>query len=231
MTKLPTEAPGLGHNNPPAHEAFALQVDALFTLLSDTMAGGEVDNDAKEAAIDALLDDFRKAAKVAEAARKEEKQPHLDAGRAIDEAFNPVIKKAERGVVACREALTPYRNAKQRAKDEAARKAREEAEAKERAAQQALRQSDDLEQRFAAEQALEQASKLKAVANKIDRAPTGLRTYWRAEITDMKEALRHYLRTQPDRFTDLVEQLAAADARGTRAPVPGVTFHEEKKAA
>jgi uncharacterized protein with ATP-grasp and redox domains len=127
--------------------------------------------------------------------------------------------------------LTPYRTAKQRAKDEAARKAREEAEAKQRAAQEALRQSDDLEARFAAEEELKQASKLAAVANKIDRSATGLRTYWEAEITDRREALKYYITRNPEAFAELIQRLADQDARGTRAPVPGVVFHERKKAA
>ena len=48
----------------------------------------------------------------------------------------------------------------------------------------ALRQSDDLETRFAAEAVLKQATKLQAVANRVDRTPTGLRTLYRAEVTD-----------------------------------------------
>lgn len=220
-----------GHNNPPAEAAFGLHVDDLFSLLSDTLAGGEVATDEQEAAIDALLDDFRKASKDANKARAEEKKPHDDAGKAVQAKWKPVIDKADRGAAACKEALTPYRTAKQRAKDEAARIAREEAEAKAVAAQAALKQADDLEAKFAAEQALEQAAKLTAVANKIDRSATGLRTYWEAEITDRREALKHYLTRSPERFEALIQQLADEDARSTRAPVPGIIFHERKKAA
>lgn len=220
-----------GHNNPPPDAAFGLHVDSLFTLLSDTLAGGEVSSDEQEAAIDAILDDFRKAGTDAEKARKAEKEPFLEAGRAVDAKWKPVTDKAARGATACKDALTPYRTAKQRAKDEAARKAREEAEARAKAAQEALRIADDLEATFAAERELETAAKLTAVANKIDRAPTGLRTSWEAEITDRKAALLHYLARAPERFEALIQQLANEDARGTRAPVPGVIFHERKKAA
>lgn len=220
-----------GHNNPPPEAGFGLHIDDLFTLLSDTLSGGEVSTDEQEAAIDAILDEFRKAAKDADAARAAEKQPHLDAGREIDGRWKPIVLKADRGVVACREALTPYRTAKQAAKDEAARKAREEAESRAEAARKALQGADDLETKFAAEQEFEAAKKLTAVANRIDRAPTGLRTFWEAEITDRGAALRHYLTRAPERFEALIQQLADEDARSTRAPVPGVTFHERKKAA
>ena len=220
-----------GHNNPPADAAMTIHIDDLFSLLSDTLAGGEVDDDAKEAAIDALMDDFRKASKDADKKRAAEKKPHDDAGKVVQAKWKPIIEKADRGVTACKDALTPYRTAKQKAKDEAARKAREEAEAKERAAQDALRQSDDLESRFAAEQDLEAASKLKAVANKIDRSATGLRTHWEAEIADKGAALRFYLNQNPWAFLELIQVLADRDARGARPRVPGVIYHERKVAA
>lgn len=218
-------------NNPPADATFGLHIDSLFSLLSDTLAGGSVDTDEKEAAIDELMDEFRKASKDADEARKVEKKPHDDAGKAVQVKWKPVIDKADRGVSECKAALTPYRVEKQRATDEAAKKAREEAEARQAAAQAALQQSDDLETKFQAEQDLEQAKKLTAVANRIDRAATGLRTSWEAELTDKTAALRHYLKTQPGEFSDLIQTLADRDARGARPPVPGVLYHERKKAA
>lgn len=228
MTKSRTD---IGGNCPPPEAAFGLHIDELFSLLSDTLAGGEVDSDDKEAAIDGLMDDFRKAAKDADKARADEKKPILEAGKAVDAKWRPITEKADRGVSACKEALTPYRVAKQRAKDEAARKAREEAAAKEMAAQEALRQSDDLEARFQAEKELEQAQKLAAVANKIDRSATGLRTTWEAEIADKKAALLFYLNKFPDEFLNLIQTFADRDARGARPAVPGVIYHERKKAA
>lgn len=221
----------IGHNAPPPDASFGLHIDDLFALLSDTLAGGTVDDDTKEAAIDELMDEFRKASKDADEARKVEKKPHDDAAKAVQEKWKPIIAKADRGVAECKAALTPYRVEKQRIADEAARKAREEAEAKQRAAQEALRQSDDLEAKFAAEQELEQAKKLAAVANKIDRSATGLRTHWEAELTDKGAALRFYLKTQPDEFLALIQTLADRDARGARPPVPGVLYREIKRAA
>lgn len=222
---------GAGHNMPPPDAAFGLEIDSLFTLLSDTLAGGEVSNDEQEAAIEAILNDFRKAGQDAEKARKAEKEPHLEAGRQVDAKWKPITDKATRGAGACKDALTPYRTAKQAAKDAAAAKAREEAEARQKAAQDALRKFDDLEAKYAAEREIETAQKLVAVANKIDRSATGLRTYYEAEITDRKAALLHYIARQPERFAALIQQMADEDARTTRAPVPGVIFHERKKAA
>jgi len=221
----------IGGNNPPADAAFALHIDDLFTMLSDTLAGGAVDNDEKDAAIDSLLDDFRKAAKDSDKERADEKRPHDDAAKAVQEKWKPIIAKADRGAAACKEALTPWRTEKQRIADDAARKAREDAEAKLKTAQELLKQPDDLAARFEAEQALEQSQKLVARANRIDRAPTGLRTSWEAEIADKGAALRFYLNDQPQEFMALIERLAATDARMTRRPVPGIIYHERKIAA
>ena len=219
------------HNNPPADAAFSIHIDELFTLLSDALSGRPIETDEQEEAIDALLGDFHKAWKDSDGARAAEKKPHDDAGKAVQAKWKPIVDKADLGKKACSDALTPYRQAKQRAKDEAARKAREEAAERERAAQEALKQADDLETRFEAEQQFEAAKKLTAVANKIDRAPTGLRTSWEAEITDRTAALKHYLSQQPEAFVALIQELADRDARGARPQRPGITYHERKKAA
>lgn len=223
----------IGHNAPPPFEAWSLRIEDLFKLVSDTTAGGTVQNDEQEAALDALLDDFRKARKAADTERAAEKKPHDDAAKAVQVRWKPLLDKCDMAAEEIKRLLTPYRTAKQRAKDEAARKAREEAEAKAAAAQEALRQSDDLEARFAAEAELKQAKKLEAVANRIDRTATGLRTHWEAEITDRKAALLHYLKEQPEAFASLIQELADRDARNeaTRRDIPGVIFHERKKTA
>lgn len=226
-----TEEATIGHNKPPADVSFGLHIDDLFATLSATLAGGEISTDEQEAAIDVILDDFRKASKDSDKARAAEKKPHDDAGKAIQAKWKPIIDKADRGALACKEALTPYRTAKRKAIEEAARIAREEAEAKAKAAQKALRAADDLEAKFAAEEALNQADKQTKLANRIDRAPTGLRTYWTAEITDRKAALLYYLARNPEAFEALIQNLADQDARGARPAVSGVIFHEHKKAA
>jgi hypothetical protein len=217
-------------NKPPPVVAMSLHVDDLFALVSGCTAS-PVTTDEQEEALDALLNDVRRAANDAEAQRKIEKKPHDDAAKAVQEAWKPVLAKCDVAATALKNALTPYREARQRAKDEAVRKTREEAEAAQKAAQEALRASGDLEERFAAEAGLERASKLTAVANRIDRSATGLRTYWEAEVTDRRAALNHYVKTRPDEFEALIQKLADGDARGTRAPVPGVVFHERKRAA
>lgn len=218
----------IGHNQPPASAVFALSVDELLATANSVTA---ITNDEQEAAADEVMREARKLHKDADAIRKAEKQPHMDAAKAVDEEWKPNLSKCDLIVEAMKRALTPYREARQRAKDEAARKAREEAEARQKAAQAALQQSEDLEARFTAEEELKQAQKLTAVASRIDREATGLRTFWEAEIADPRAALNFYIKRSPERFRALVQQMADEDARGARGEVPGVVFHERRRAA
>lgn len=220
---------GIGGNSPPAHEAFMLAAEDMLTLASDNTSV-PVTTDEQESALSDLLDDLRKMRRDADKHRKEEKKPFDDGAKAVQARWLPVIDRLDHAALGVKKHVEGFRIAKQKAKDEAARKAREEAEAKQQAAQQALRNSDDLEERFAAEEQLKQADKLVKAANRADREATGLRTVWRAEITDMRSAMLAYMKREPDRFRSLVEELAAKDARGTRAPVAGVLFIETKEA-
>lgn len=218
----------IGHNQPPALEAMSLHIDDLFALASDTTAGGQVTTDEQEAALDALMDDLRKAGKEADGYRKTEKEPHLEAGRQVDAAWKPIIDKCNTGVAHLKDLLTPYRVAKQKAKDEAARKAREEAEAKEREANEALRNADDLEARFEAEATLKEASKIKAAANRSDREATGLRTYQVAIVDDYRELLQHIMRTDPAPLKAWLDDYAR---RALPSKLPGCRIDVERRAA
>jgi hypothetical protein len=77
-----------------------------------------------------------------------------------------------------------------------------------------------------------QAKALQVRANKIDRAPAGLRSVWSAEITNRRDALLHYIKEKPDAFEALIQQLASTDARNeaTRRDIPGVKFIETQVA-
>lgn len=221
----------IGHNAPPPDVAFSLEIDSLFSLLSDSLNGTEVTTDEQEAAIDALKADFLKASQDADKARADEKKPHDDAAKAVQTKWKPIIDKATRGKLECIAALTPYRAAKQAAKDAAVAKAREEAEALAKAAQDALRGADDLDAKYAAETQLAQAQKLTAVANKIDRSATGLRTYWTHRIVNRKQLLLHVLDRHPEDLADMLNELVRRQvAAGARA-IPGVEIIEEKRAA
>ena len=219
----------IGHNQPPAHEAMALHVEDLFQMVSDTTEGAEVTSDEQEAQLDGLLDDVRKASKDAETTRKAEKEPHLEAGRAVDATWKPIKDRLDMAADEIKKLLTPYRVAKQQAREEAERKAREEAEAKEAAARAKLQEPEHLQARFDAEEELKAASKLEAVANRTAREATGLRTYKVVTVTDHRAALKWLLARNPEAVTAFVEEYARKNA--ANIPMDGVTVTEEKRAA
>jgi hypothetical protein len=221
----------IGHNAPPPFEAHSLHIEDLFALISATTAGGEVTTDEQEAALDDLLDDARKARKAADEQRAAEKKPHDDAAKAVQARWKPLIDRCDMAADEIKRLLTPYRTAKQKAKDEAVRKAREEAEKRQREAQEALRQSDDLETRFAAEAELRAAQKLTAVANRVDREATGLRTYWVAELIDPLSALKHYRDRQPEALKAWLADQAQRDVNAGVREIPGFNIRDEKRAA
>lgn len=218
---------GIGGNAPPPVEAMGLHIEDLFALVSGTVAA-TVTTDEQEAALDELLDDVRQARKDADEQRVLEKRPHDDAGKAVQAAWKPLLDRCDKAAEAIKAALTPYRTARQAAKDEAARIAREEAAAKLEQAQTALRQSDDLEERFAAEEALEQAGKLTAQANRIDRSATGLRSKQVADVTDRRALLEYVMKTDPEALGDWLAEYAR---KALPACLPGVTIRIERKAA
>lgn len=224
-----TDRQAIGGNAPPPFDAWSMHIESLFEVANGIT---DVTTDEQEAALDDLLDEFRKARKQADTERAAEKKPHDDAAAAVQTKWKPLLSRCDLATSEIKARLTPYRTAKRRAKDEAARKAREEADARQKAAQAVL-QSDDLEARYQGEIELKAATKLATAANRIEREATGLRTYWTATITDRRAALRHYITEQPEAFEAFIQELADKDARSpaTRRDIPGVTFTENKRAA
>jgi len=226
----------IGHNGPPADPFDAISADILdlFELASSALTGEPITTQAQADQIEQLADDCRKAEQAAEAARKEEKRPHDEAAKAVQAKWKPLIDKAELAKATALKALTPWKLEIQRQKDEAAAKARAEAESIAEAARkaaQAANAANDLAAREEAEALLAAADKAQKAANKVDRSPTGLRTYWHAEITDRRAALNHYLKTAPDEFVATIQRLADQDTRAGIRNIPGITAIEEKRAA
>jgi hypothetical protein len=217
----------IGHNNPPAFEAHSLHIEDLFAVAN---GAGAVDDDRAEQALDNLLDELRLAKKAADTERAAEKKPHDDASKAVQAKWKPLLDRCDMATLCIKKLLTPYREARERAREEEARRVREEAEQRQREAKEALR-STDLDERFAAEQNLATARKLTSVANKLDRAPSGLRTRWTHRIVHRRDLLNHVIDRYPEDLADLLNGLVRSKiAEGVRT-MPGVEITPEKQAA
>jgi len=132
---FPGEIPAMGHNSGTlslSEEIADVCASAMEWLRK---LGGIKDKTAGDMAANwrAKLNDLKKRADVE---RETEKRPHLEASRAVDAKFKPVIEQAEAAANTLRDALTVFmraEEAKARAEAEARHKAEMERVAKERA--------------------------------------------------------------------------------------------------
>lgn len=240
------EAPAAGHNNPPEptpFEAAQERITALDAEAANWFDGEPIANEAQAADVSRLLDEARKSGKEADGHRKVEKQPHMDAAKAVDEKWKPVIASAERVAEVAKGVLTPWLmklEAEKRAREEAARKVAEAAAAEARR----LAEANDgtlaaAKARDAAIEEAEKAARIAAAAGHDKAGAKGagmartvaLRTTWRSEITDRRALLNCVAVRDPDALTTFLEEWAARKVREGARELPGVRVYEEKAAA
>jgi hypothetical protein len=185
--------PPAGHNAPP--RTLFEEIDAAVELAEQFRKATpkiETEEQANRAANirDKLLDLRKKA----ETEHETEKRPHLEAGRAVDKKYKPVITAATDAVAPLRDLLTPWLVAKQKKLDEAAEAERKRlaAEEAERIAAQAKMHGMEIDPtEVAAEVAakLEPAKPAKAQAGGARGSKTGLATVTYVEFHDYTAAV------------------------------------------
>jgi len=225
----------MGGNNPPVIDAFTSHLADLREEAGAWLEGKAVESADEAAGLNTLLDLARKTAKDADTARADEKKPHLDAGKAVDTKWKPVIDAANRIADCCKVALTPWNVAEQRRKEAAAALARADAEAEAEARRQAAAEavSGSIEAREQADQIEASAKAAERIAKKAEKEAAGtsrLRTSYRPEVTDLSAAIKHYWAADKEAFSGLVLELADRDVRAGKRSIPGITIHTEQKA-
>lgn len=234
---------GIGHNQATPFDLSFEEIDGLYTEARNWLDGSGVHSQADADGVSKLLDAARQARKTADEARKEEKRPHDDAGKAVQEKWKPILERADLVADTCKAALKPYLEKLELEKLAIADKARREAKEKMEIAAAAVRKAheaqDNLAERETAEIMLASAKRSEAAATRAEndkaRATGGsravsLRTTWRPVIANAREAARHYwLERRPDMETFLVG-LAEADVRSGKRQIPGFDVIEEKSA-
>jgi len=178
-------------------------------------------------------------AKSADGEREAEKRPHLEASRAVDAKFKPIIEEANSAANEIRDGLTKWMRAEE-ARLEAERQAKYEAERK--AAEIARKAAEDQRAKQMAE------DPIAALTSEPDPLPelplppepvkiqaggqrgrkTGFREVTKYVVTDYAAALAH-VKDHPD-VRAAVEKVCAAQAKAGAA-VPGVETKVEKVAA
>lgn len=183
-----------------------------------------------------------------DATRVEEKAPHLEAERAVDAKYQPLIASIKDAVKAVTRALTEHLEAEEAkaraAAAEARRKAQEEAERAAALAREAEVEDDP----FEAFDKVEESRKVEAGAASLARQgaepvkvnvtgseggrAAGLRTMgWIPQITDQAAFAAHY--AEYEEVLELMKTIAKREAKASkgRIKVPGCTFVEDRRAA
>ena len=231
----------IGGNRPPSpFDAVKAHVEDIYTEAKHWLDGGALSSQEQADQVSVLLDMARKGFKAADEARKTEAKPFDDGKAEVQARYKPILTMAENAANGCKAALAPWLRRLDDEKRAAAEAARKAADEKAAAAAEAARsaQANDLEAREAADALIAEAQRADKAANRAEkdkaagvggeRAVT-LRSYWTGEVTDLREALRHYWAINPDAFLPLVQKLVADDIASGKRTIPGVTVSEDRR--
>lgn len=174
----------------------------------------------------------------AEKSRVAEKEPHLEAGRAVDAKWKPVVEGSKALAAKLKAHITPFLQAQKRAEEERARKAAEEARKKREeadAAARAAKTDDEAEAARVADlhrQAAEadRAATMKNASAGRTGAKVALRTETHIIVTDFAAAAAHYVAARPQELVELIGRLASRDVKAG-VEIPGTERQTVERAA
>lgn len=236
--------------NPHADQAnmdLATEV-AIFAERCADLANGTLCNAETAPKFQALKAEAPKLKKRIEDTHDVEKRPHLEAGRAVDAKYLPLLPKLKGAVDVLQGVLTQFLQAEEKRiaaeRAEAARLAREE---EERAAKLAA-EAEAAEDPFEAFDKVEESRAVEATASSLTRQSLtpvkakvanaeggrsgGLRSFgWLVEVTDPAALVAHY--AHRSEFLELATQMAKREATGAKGQctIPGAKLTEDRRAA
>jgi len=203
-------APSIGHNQPPTvaeqiQASLAENHAALIKRRDDLLGSAErapavIDSDETAGRVTDLIRLIGAATKASETARVSEKEPHLEAGRAVDGWFKKIsdpLAKAKAKVQGPLDTYLRQKEAAERQRREAEAKALREAAEREAAAMQTEAQMNAavaIEERAAEAQEAAQAKPAELARTRGDYGGLAtLRTTWDFEIVNAAAVPREYL--------------------------------------
>lgn len=235
----------------PNARPFDLIVESLEDIMVEARNyadGQAVESQAQADDVSRIIESLNKHAKALDEARVEEKRPLDDQINAIQARYGVWVAdkknknpgKVWKAIDALKAALQPFlakldaekREAERVAREAADKAARDAAEAMRAAAASNMAAREEAEAKVADAEAAERAAKAaasdKAHATGGTRA-MGLRSVWKATVTDAHAAAGHYWRTNPEAFAAVLQKLADDDVRsGKRSGIPGVEITEAR---
>lgn len=213
--------PTIGDNSNAVDEAVSLK-DQIDAALAGMAAYDKVSDDETAAKALSLRNRLNELSGQADKIRVKEKEPHLEAGKAVDAKWQPLVKSAKAGADKVRDAIGSWETEKLRRQREEQRRLEDIRRAAEDAARQAQGEAAVLD--------------APAPVAAVETAPTPIKaTYGKSasvsvkivvkDVTDWK-ALAIYMCDHPN-MQDLLRQLAQRAIDAGRTNIPGITTEEK----
>lgn len=198
---------GLGHNNPPddiADQNDLARLQAEFEALEKEAApliAAKIETQDQADRLGALANALTKIKTGADKLRKAKKQPHLDAGKAVDDKWNPLKNAAEDQVKKIQAASTAY-----------LKRIREEREAEVRRLEEEARTANDFD---TVKEKIIEAQQVQSARVNVGSSGRGigLKEVVEAEIVDFDKALNDPHIKNDRELRDLVRKLATRAVR------------------
>jgi len=234
-------------NEPGPFDAIRIHIDDLYSEAKNFADGKPIETQGQADAVQSLMRQIQEAEKLADAERVKENDP-FDKGKAeVQARYAPLIAntKAVKGktvlaIEALKASLSPWLQRVADEQEAARQKAKAEADAAAQKAQDALRSAQGLADKEQAEsladdakaasRALSDAEKARPQASGYGRAAT-LRSVWKPNLSDVRQACRHYFTERPEAFEAVVQKLAEDDVRSGKRSIPGFNIIETKVVA
>lgn len=238
-------APAMGHNLPAdPHEALKLEYDAEKELAAELLKK-EVKTEDQASQIAILSKRVAGVTKKATDLHKVEKQPHLDAGRAVDDKWRYLKEDPAELSKKLKRHLDAYLIEQQRIERERQEAVRREEERLRREAEEAARKAAEADQQSEAERQaaidrarqLEQEAAAKAKEAEAKNASAGrtgarvsLRTFVDAKVNDYQAAATALVLMKHPDILAVIDQLAKRAVTAGQS-LPGVERVETQRAA
>lgn len=223
------------HNDPAA--ALRERAEELAAAVEAFAGGGDITDDDRATRAADLQRELQALEKEAESARKAEKQPHMDAAKAVDGRYKPIADTVATWKQRVGTLLAGYLRRKDAERRERERQAREAAEA---AAREAQAEQNEIRRA----EAVAEAERLRVEAERVAnaRAQVGSQVGGRraislrqspakVRIVDPVEAARWAWKHHKAEMVELITRLASAAARGGATEIPGCEIYREESVA
>lgn len=222
----PDEAPGIGHNAGPANDfdTLADQIESARACVADY---AQIEDDEKQAQAQSARARLNELSREADKRRTEEKAPHLEASKAVDAKWQPLVKTAKAAADDIAKAMGAFETAKARKAAEERRRQEDEARKAEEARRAAEAGGKTIEPVEIAPPPQEPEPVKTVVKGGYGRAAS-VKVVRIATVVD-QDAAYQAMRTHPE----LVRMIAQLAQRAVDAghEIAGVTFEEERRVA